>query len=404
MAVLHPYFEEAVHAMDRGDLERLKVLIDENPELVHEKHNTTNEPYSGYFYGATLLHHVAFNPHRDQQIPDNIVSIARLLLEKGADPNAICGGGPTQPGTDHGTVIGLIVSGSQPVNKGLAEPLVQLLVQFGAELEYGEAGVNLFGALYHTVENQKQKEAARILYDLGHDIDMVFAAGLGLLHSVKGYFYTDHQLKEGADRLFAHHRRDDLKPATDQEILQDCLLAASINNELEVMDFLLTTQNLDINAYRGWGPWQVTPLHGACWAGWIEASEFLVERGANTMLHDPAHNTTPIGWAHYGGHHSLFSWFEEREELFGLFDALEFGKIERFKTLLADQDPDMAVGEGQPGVLLRIAAHSGLTEVARFLLDKGANPKLANSEGKTALYWAKEKGHADIVAMLEAVK
>lgn len=400
MSTIQTYFAEAVAAIDQGNLERLKELIEATPELVSMANDSTEEPYAGYFHKATLLHHVAFNPHREQEMPANIVDITEFLLQSGADPNAICGGGPTQPGTGHGTVIGLIVSGSQSINKGLALPMVQTLVKHGAELEYGEAGINLFGAIYHTVENKRQKEAARILYDLGHDIDMVFAAGLGLLHSVKGYIHPDGYLKEDADRLFSHHRRDNHKPATDLEILQDCLLAASINNELEVMKFLLSLE-LDVNAYRKWGPWSVTPLHGAAWAGWQKASQLLIEQGASTMLHDPEHNSTPIGWAHHCGRTELFDWFNQHDEYFNLFDAIEFGKFERFKELFGDQDSNMAIGEGGKGVLLRIAAHGGHTEMARFLLEKGADIQLKSSDGKSALDWAKEMGHAEIVRLLE---
>lgn len=400
MSLLYPQFAEAVAAIDNGDLERLKELIESTPDLISMANDSTEEPYAGYFHKATLLHHVAFNPHREQEMPANIVEITEFLLESGADPNAICGGGPTQPDTSHGTVIGLIVSGSQAINKGFALPLVQTLVKYGAELEYGDAGVNLFGAIYHTVENKRQKEAARILYDLGHDIDMVFAAGLGLLHSVKGYIHPDGYLKEDADRLFSHHRRDNNKPATDLEILQDCLLAASINNELEVMKFLLSLE-LDVNAYRKWGPWSVTPLHGAAWAGWREASHLLIEQGASTMLHDPEHNSTPIGWAHHCGRTELFNWFNQHDEYFNLFDAIEFGKFERFKELFGDQDPNMAIGEGNKGVLLRIAAHGGHTEMARFLLERGADAELKSSDGKSALDWAREMGHAEIVRLLE---
>ena len=401
MEALHPHFERAVSCLDQGDLEGLKQLISDFPELVHVSHPGAEEPYSGYFCGATLLHHVAFNPHRDQQMPGNIVDLTRVLLEAGADPNAICGGGPTQPNTGHGTVIGLIVSGSQGINKGHTEALVKLLMSYGAQLEYGESGVNLFGALYHTVENKKQREAAQIMYELGHDIDMVFAAGLGLLHGVQGYVAPNGQLKDDADRLFSHHRRDGLKKATDKEILQDCLLAASINNQLQVMGLLLSHFDLDINAYRAWGAWQVTPLHGACWSGWLEATRLLVERGADTMAHDPEHNSTPIGWAHYCGRQEVFDWFLPQDHLFGLFDAIEFDKPERFKTLLADQDPDMAIGEGQRGVLLRMAAHDGRLAMAEVLLAKGADPSLANSEGKTALFWAKKNQHSAIVELIE---
>ncbi|MCE7995516.1 MAG: hypothetical protein HEP71_26290 [Roseivirga sp.] len=400
MSQLHLHFAEAVAAIDHGNLDRLKELIKAEPALVRMTNDSAEEPYAGYFHKATLLHHVAFNPHRNEEIPANIVEIAEFLLGSGADPNAICGGGPTQPGTDHGTIIGLIVSGSQAINKGFARQLVETLVKHGAELEYGETGVNLFGAIYHTVENKRQKEAARILYDLGHDIDMVFAAGLGLLHSVKGYIHPDGYLKEDADRLFSHHRRDGNKKATDREVLQDCLLAASINNELEVIKFLLSLE-LDVNLYRKWGPWSVTPLHGAAWAGWLEASELLIEHGASTMLHDPEHNSTPIGWAHYCGRTELFEWFNQNDQYFNLFDAIEFGKFERFKVLFDDQDPDMAIGGGSRGVLLRIAADQGQVALTKFLLEKGADPQLENAQGKRAIDWARAGGHTEVVKLLE---
>ncbi len=110
MEALHPHFEKAVSCLDQGDLEGLKQLISDFPELVHVSHPDTEEPYSGYFYGATLLHHVAFNPHRDQQMPGNIVDLTCVLLEAGADPNAICGGGPTQPNPEHGKTADFVRS------------------------------------------------------------------------------------------------------------------------------------------------------------------------------------------------------------------------------------------------------------------------------------------------------
>ena len=396
----HSLFEKAVAAIDQGDLASLKALILKHPELVHMQQDSIEEPYAGYFHKATLLHHVAFNPHRGMEVPANIVEIAALLLQSGADAKAICGGGPTQPESGHGTVIGLIVSSSQLINAGLTEPLVTLLAKKGGAIEYGKSGVNLFGALYHTVENKKQKEAAHILYDLGHDIDMVFAAGLGLLYAIKGYIHQDGYLREGADRFFSHHRRDSGKKATDKEILQDCLLSATVTNELEVMEFLLDL-DLDLNAYRQWGPFSVTPLHAAAWSGWLEATELLVKRGANTFLHDPEHNTTAIGWAHYCGRQDVFDWYSQDDEYFNLFDAIEFGKFDRFKELFADQDPDMAIGTGEKGVLLRMAAHGGYTELAKFLLNRGADPTLKNSEGKSAQDWAKAEGNEEIIRLLE---
>src|SRR5262249_44679326 len=75
-------FEAAADAIAKGDLETLKVLLAENPDLVRRR--STRE------HGSTLLHYVSANGIEDfrQKTPRNIVEITRLLLDAGADVNA----------------------------------------------------------------------------------------------------------------------------------------------------------------------------------------------------------------------------------------------------------------------------------------------------------------------------
>jgi ankyrin repeat protein len=48
------------------------------------------------------------------------------------------------------------------------------------------------------------------------------------------------------------------------------------------------------------------------------------------------------------------------------------------------------------------AAKFGQTEMVRFLLEKGANPGLpVNSTWARPLAWARRKGHADVVSLLD---
>lgn len=60
----HPRFDDAVSAIVAGDVERLRALITSAPELVRSRTNL--DPSHGYFAGAMLLHHVAWNPSRDE--------------------------------------------------------------------------------------------------------------------------------------------------------------------------------------------------------------------------------------------------------------------------------------------------------------------------------------------------
>src|SRR5262249_49711093 len=75
-------FEAAVDAIVNGDLATLEKLLKENPKLARDR--STRE------HRSTLLYYVSANGVEDfrQKTPKNIVEIAKLLLEAGADVNA----------------------------------------------------------------------------------------------------------------------------------------------------------------------------------------------------------------------------------------------------------------------------------------------------------------------------
>src|SRR6266542_4112468 len=122
----HPRFDEAVAAMDEGDLERLRGLIMSDPALIHARTNL--EPPYHYFTGATLLHHVAGNPDR-APLPKSVVEIAQLLLESGADVNALT------LGPNGGTTMGLVITSRQASEANVSGPLMDLLLKHGAKLD-----------------------------------------------------------------------------------------------------------------------------------------------------------------------------------------------------------------------------------------------------------------------------
>ena len=83
----HPDFYRAVQAIDAGDVETLRVLLAEHPELTAAQGYFDEYYEYSYFRGATLLHHVAGEPQR-VPLPANAVELAAVLLAAGADPNA----------------------------------------------------------------------------------------------------------------------------------------------------------------------------------------------------------------------------------------------------------------------------------------------------------------------------
>ena len=62
---------------------------------------------------------------------------------------------------------------------------------------------------------------------------------------------------------------------------------------------------------RSWGPFDVTPLHGAGWAGWPDVVTLLIERGADRSIRDPTHDGTPRDWAHFAGHAEAVAAFDQ---------------------------------------------------------------------------------------------
>lgn len=116
-------FEAACDAIQWGDLETLRALLDARPGLVRAR--------SPFPHHATLLHHVAANGievERQIQSPANAVEIMRLLLERGAEVDALCetyGGGRNQ------TTMCLLVSSCVPAEAGVQAALVDELCRVG---------------------------------------------------------------------------------------------------------------------------------------------------------------------------------------------------------------------------------------------------------------------------------
>ena len=373
----HPRFAEAVAALDAGDVDRLRALLREDPALVQARGDL--EPPYGYFTGATLLHHVAANPYR-VPLPPNIVEVARLLLDAGADANALT----VSPGGGN-TTMALIITSAHCSTVGAAAPLMDLLLARGAKLD-----VRSPEALRDSITNYGFQAAEKMI-QLGATMDVLAAAALGRMDVLRGLF-------DAGGRLTALPVRDGQR-LSEPDAIGLAFLHAYVGREKEAADFLLEKD----------GNWNMigvnngTALHRATSGGDLPMVKRLVQKGADLNDRNNPFGATPISWAEHVHHQEVLDWMRAHCRV-DLHDAVCFDLPEHVEARLAE-DPgavDRAIDQWHVprSTPLYWAAYLGRTHLAKRLLDKGADPNQLAGDGRTPLDVAEEKGRTETAALL----
>lgn len=279
-------FELAVDAVVDGDLAVLRSQLREHRGLVHARSARVTH-FDPPVHRATLLHYVAANGTEGyrQRTPGNAVAIATALLDAGAEVDSLANlyGGEC-------TTLSLLVSSCHPARAGVQVALVDLLVSRGASL--GERGTGNWVSPVETALVFGYREAAEALARHGAPVSLPAAAGLGRAELVGA------MLPEAS--VIARHR---------------ALAIAAQSGQVETTRILLDAGE-NPNRFNPPGTHSHTaPLHQAVWAGHLEVVRLLVARGARLDMRDTIHNSTPLGWAEYGGKEeiaALLRWIEAR--------------------------------------------------------------------------------------------
>ena len=143
-----------------------------------------------------------------------------------------------------------------------------------------------------------------------------------------------------------------------------------------------------------------TALHHTAWQGLAEIARTLLDAGADPHIRDHGHSATPLGWANENDQAEMMEILLATQPP-DIVDAAWLGDVARVREILAD-DPSLVDGLEESDVSpLQSAAWHGKIDVVRVLLERGADPSLPHvPTGKTALDFAIERGHDDIVALL----
>ena len=265
-------FESAVEAVVNGNLAALQAALHGNPALVDVRSKRVC-CFDPPVHRATLLHYVGANGVEGyrQKTPSNAVEIARTLLQAGAEPDALA----DMYGAEC-TTMSMLVSSCHPAKAGLQGTLVELLLDFGADIE--GRGTKKWGGPLFTALAFGMTDAANALVKRGARIELPTAAGLGRIEDVTR-----------------------LLPSADAEARQRALSLAAQHAQTEVVGLLLDAGE-DPNRYNLEGNHaHSTPLHQAVLTGHEPVVRLLIERGASLDIRDKIWNGTALGWALYGG-------------------------------------------------------------------------------------------------------
>jgi ankyrin repeat protein len=270
-------FETAVEAVISGDIETLRAMLADHPELVTAR--------SARRHHATLLHYIAANGVEGfrQKTPPNAVEIAKLLLDSGAQVDALADMYEAKCDT-----MGMLVSSSPPHRAGMQTALAETLLDHGAA--FTGQGTNWQSAI-KTALQFGFLVTARMFVRRGAPIDeLPVAAGLGLT--------------EDAARLL---------PAADAGERHAALALSAQHGHTEIVRMLLDAgedpSRINPKGYHG----HSTPLHQAIWSDHLDTVKLLVQRGARLDIADTIYKSTPLGWALYGGRAEIADYLRSKE-------------------------------------------------------------------------------------------
>jgi Ankyrin repeats (3 copies) len=320
-------FEAAVDALVTGDEATLERLIQANPDLIRAR--STRKHHS------TLLHYIGANGVEGfrQRTPKNAVKIAEILLNAGADVDAMAhmyGGSDT---------LGLVATSIHPVTAGVQEELLAFLLARGASLGTAK-GTEAWSSLINACHANGRGKAAQFLAGRAPALDLEAAAGVGRLDVVKTFFTPNGKLRDNATALQ----------------MKDGFTWACEFGRTEVVDFLLQ-RGMDVAAkLRHHGQ---TGLHWAACGGHPDTVRLLLQRQAPVNARDDAFGGTPLGWALYawagGGPHSGSDSYYDVVNLLvaagGTVEQEWLGEAERGFPIARKIDEDArmraALGKGQ---------------------------------------------------------
>ena len=272
-ANLDALFQQAVSAIDAGNLEELQRLLEANQELASARLDSPGAwlrakvggALNGFFKKPYLLWFVAEDPVRNGKLPRNIAQMAGAIIEAAK-------------------------------RKGVASLQVQL-----------DYALRLVGWSWIARECGVQIELIDMLVDAGASPDGISDDALVNGNTAAAEHLIERGAKLTLPTALCLGRWADAKqlgPHANAQQKQMGLVLAALNGKAEAVALALQL-GADANRPSAELYSHGTPLHHAVCSGSLETVKVLVKAGAKLEMKDKAWKGTPLGWAeHYVNEHA----------------------------------------------------------------------------------------------------
>ncbi len=256
-------FRRAVDLLDAGDAAGLRDHLKRHPELVHQHVEFES---GNYFHSPTLLEFIAENPIRHGTLPKNIVEVAQVILDAGADRAAM------------NETLGLVSTGRVPRECGVQIALIDLFCDRGCDPDGAlEAAVahGEFGAA-----EALMRQGARLICRLRQPWDESRMPRACL--RVQTTWTGARRLRSRASLAV-------------RRLCNCCSIRAKIR-----------TATARCHSHS-------TPLHQAALSGHEDIVRLLIEHGASADTRDLLWHGTPADWARHEGRTEVEAYLRARE-------------------------------------------------------------------------------------------